>query len=67
MGGLKIRQDPRAGVFVQGLTKCAVDSFEMIDRKMEDGYKQRSIGATKMNQTSSRAHTIIGIEFKQIY
>ena len=27
----------------------------------------RSIGSTLMNQTSSRAHTIITIEFKQIY
>jgi len=33
---------------------------------MEEGYTSRSIGATQMNQTSSRAHTIITIEFKQI-
>ena len=31
---------------------------------MEEGYTNRSIGATLMNQTSSRAHTIITIEFK---
>lgn len=33
---------------------------------MEEGYTSRSIGATQMNQTSSRAHTVITIEFKQI-
>lgn len=33
---------------------------------MEEGYKNRSIGATLMNATSSRAHTIITIEFKQV-
>ena len=33
---------------------------------MDEGYTSRSIGATMMNQTSSRAHTIITIEFKQI-
>eukprot|EP00349_Pseudokeronopsis_sp_Brazil_P005642 CAMPEP_0202962742 /NCGR_PEP_ID=MMETSP1396-20130829/6811_1 /ASSEMBLY_ACC=CAM_ASM_000872 /TAXON_ID= /ORGANISM="Pseudokeronopsis sp., Strain Brazil" /LENGTH=174 /DNA_ID=CAMNT_0049683497 /DNA_START=662 /DNA_END=1186 /DNA_ORIENTATION=+ len=33
---------------------------------MEEGYSNRSIGATQMNATSSRAHTIITIEFKQI-
>ena len=33
---------------------------------MEEGYMSRSIGSTLMNQTSSRAHTIITIEFKQI-
>ena len=38
----------------------------MIFNKMEDGYNNRSIGSTQMNQTSSRAHTIITIEFKQI-
>ncbi len=30
------------------------------------GYSNRSIGSTLMNATSSRAHTIITIEFKQI-
>lgn len=33
---------------------------------MEEGYKNRSIGSTLMNATSSRAHTIIAIEFKSI-
>jgi hypothetical protein len=38
----------------------------MIAKKTEEGYDSRSIGSTLMNQTSSRAHTIITIEFKQI-
>ena len=33
---------------------------------MEEGSKNRSIAATDMNASSSRAHTIISIEFKQI-
>jgi len=33
---------------------------------MTKGNKNRSIGATLMNETSSRAHTIISIEFRQI-
>lgn len=33
---------------------------------MDEGYRNRSIGSTQMNATSSRAHTIITIEFKQI-
>ena len=33
---------------------------------MDEGYTNRSIGSTLMNQTSSRAHTIITIEFKQV-
>jgi hypothetical protein len=34
---------------------------------MDEGYNNRSIGSTLMNQTSSRAHTIITIEFNQLY
>lgn len=33
---------------------------------MDEGYRNRSIGSTQMNATSSRAHTIITIEFKQV-
>jgi hypothetical protein len=33
---------------------------------MEEGGRNRSIAATEMNASSSRAHTIISIEFKQI-
>jgi hypothetical protein len=33
---------------------------------MDEGYKNRSIGSTLMNATSSRAHTIITIQFKQL-
>jgi len=63
-GGLKVRESASGAVYVQGLSKFPVDSYEMINKKMEDGYNNRSIGSTLMNQTSSRAHTIITIEFK---
>ena len=53
-------------MYVQDLSKHPVDSFEAIEAKMNEGYENRSIGATQMNATSSRAHTIITIEFKQI-
>ena len=43
-----------------------MDSYEAIEEKMEEGQKNRSIGSTQMNATSSRAHTVITIEFKQI-
>ena len=66
LGGLQVRQKPSGEVYVQGLSRHAVDSYALIDEKMEQGFTNRSIGATKMNQTSSRAHTIITILFKQI-
>lgn len=33
---------------------------------MDEGGKNRTIGSTQMNATSSRAHTVIAIEFRQI-
>jgi len=62
---LKVREN-KGEIYVQGLSKHPVDSYEAIEKKMDEGYTSRSIGATLMNQTSSRAHTIITIEFKQI-
>lgn len=43
-GGLKVREDKKRGVFVQGLSKIPVDSYEAISKKMEQGYTSRSIG-----------------------
>ena len=65
-GGLRIRESKVMGIFVEGLTKYPVTSFEEINKKMEEGYNNRTIGSTLMNATSSRAHTIVTIEFRQI-
>ena len=48
------------------MSKHAVGSYEEIDAKMEMGQSNRSIGATQMNATSSRAHTVITVEIKQV-
>jgi hypothetical protein len=48
------------------MSKHFVDTYNAIEKKMEDGGRNRSIAATEMNASSSRAHTIISIEFKQI-
>lgn len=34
---------------------------------MEQGQKHRTIGSTLMNATSSRAHTVITIELRQLF
>jgi len=65
-GGLKIRETKAAGVFVADLSKHPVSSYEEIEHLMEVGNTNRSIGATSMNASSSRAHTITTIELKQI-
>lgn len=63
-GGLNIRESKLLGVYVQGISDHPVDCYEAIEAKMELGYSNRSIGSTQMNKTSSRAHTIITINFK---
>ena len=65
-GGLRIRESKVLGIFVEGLTKYPVTSYEQIAQKMDEGYQNRTIGSTLMNATSSRAHTIVTIEFRQI-
>lgn len=64
-GGLKVREHQKFGVYVENLSKHPVDSYEAIEALVEEGNKNRTIGATMMNASSSRAHTIITIEFKQ--
>lgn len=64
-GGLKVREAKSVGVYVEGLSKHAVDSYAAIQDKTAEGTRNRTIAATQMNACSSRAHTIITIEFKQ--
>ena len=64
--GLKIRESTAYGIYVEGLTKHPVNSYKAIEMQMDEGSKNRTIGSTQMNATSSRAHTVIAIEFKQI-
>lgn len=62
--GLMIREHPRMGIYVENLTKTPVESYEGIKRVMNVGTSNRTIGTTKMNATSSRAHTVTTIGFK---
>jgi hypothetical protein len=47
-GSLKVREN-KGEIYVQGLSKHPVDSFDAIAKKMDEGYTSRSIGATMMN------------------
>ncbi len=64
--GMKIRESQTLGFYAEGLRKVPVRSFEEIEERMDEGTSHRSVAATQMNATSSRAHTIIMLEFKQI-
>ena len=43
-----------------------VGSYREIEAKMEEGTSNRTVASTAMNATSSRAHTVVTIQFDQI-
>ncbi|VDM31231.1 unnamed protein product [Hydatigera taeniaeformis] len=65
-GGLPVRQTAGEGFFVQGLKIVPVGSYRDIEERMKQGTANRTIAATNMNATSSRAHTLVCISFDQI-
>lgn len=62
---LKVRQHPKKGFYADGLLVVPVKDYADIEMRMEEGTKNRTIAATNMNATSSRAHTIVGVTFIQ--
>lgn len=66
-GGLKVRENPKTGVYVEGLKKVVVTSYADISSWLDKGNEHRTVGATQMNATSSRAHTVLTISFSQVF
>lgn len=64
-GGLKVRQHPKKGFYAEGLKTVPVSAYTDIEQRMEEGTTNRTVAATNMNATSSRAHTIVGVTFTQ--
>ncbi|XP_074654551.1 kinesin-like protein KIF28 [Tubulanus polymorphus] len=66
-GGLKIRQNPKTGFYVEGLKQFPVRSYKNIEELMDQGTINRTTASTNMNATSSRSHMVITIRFKQVF
>mgnify|MGYP000966170339 FL=1 len=62
---LKICEHKTLGVYVEGLERHSVDSYDKIQNWIDRGSNSRSIAATLMNESSSRSHTIVSINFVQ--
>ena len=58
---LDLKENIDSGVYVKDLTSFVVKNATEIDHVMQAGKKNRSVGATLMNQTSSRSHSIFTI------
>eukprot|EP01041_Mallomonas_annulata_P002751 gene2751-5419_t len=56
-----IANNLETGTYVKDLTTLVVKNAVEIDHVMQSGKKNRSVGATLMNQTSSRSHSIFTI------
>ncbi|XP_052768758.1 kinesin-like protein KIF28P isoform X2 [Mya arenaria] len=65
-GGLKVRQNPKTGFYVEGLKQVPVRSYREIEKLMENGTINRTTASTNMNATSSRSHMVITIRFEQV-
>ena len=58
---MDLKESPDKGVYVKGLTEIVCKGVAEIDEVMERGNKHRTTGATAMNATSSRSHSIFAI------
>ena len=58
---VELKESVDSGVYVKDLTSFVVKNVNEIDHVMQAGKKNRSTGATLMNQTSSRSHSIFTI------
>ncbi|KAL4443117.1 hypothetical protein ABPG74_002184 [Tetrahymena malaccensis] len=65
---LKIKENPqKGGIYVQGLTAISVDCEEDILDAINLGYQSKQTRETRMNEYSSRSHTILSITVTQRY
>lgn len=61
--GLKVRDNPQTGPYVEGLSRTILTSYKEFEHLLNEGNAVRTVAATQMNATSSRAHTVFQIVF----
>ncbi|KAJ0004319.1 hypothetical protein NQD34_010533 [Periophthalmus magnuspinnatus] len=62
---LSIREDPKDGIKIVGLTERQVMSAQEMVGCLEQGNSARTVGSTAMNAASSRSHAIFTITLEQ--
>lgn len=55
---LELRESPDTGVYIRDLTSCVCKSIKEIEEVMNMGNQVRAVGATDMNEHSSRSHAL---------
>jgi len=56
--GLRVREHPKTGAYVEDLLTLAVNSYEEIEKLLHEGSNSRRVAETKMNKESSRSHAV---------
>ena len=62
---LQIKEDRLKGIFIQNLTEVYVGSAEHMLAIMKTGANNRTIAATRMNENSSRSHSLFLVHVLQ--
>ncbi|KAG2498997.1 hypothetical protein HYH03_003183 [Edaphochlamys debaryana] len=63
---LELKENKDSGVYVKGLNAFVVKSVPELKNVLEVGRGNRSVGATLMNQDSSRSHSIFTVTIETI-
>ena len=63
--GLRLREDAKTGIFVEGLSSHPVASYQDVAALLEAGLLRRTVAATNMNLESSRSHSVFCLDVTQ--
>ncbi|EZA55753.1 Kinesin-like protein KIF16B [Ooceraea biroi] len=63
--GLRVREHPRLGPYVQGLTRHVVRTLGSLMSYVEEGTKARKTASTLQNPSSSRSHALLTLDLSQ--
>jgi kinesin family protein 5 len=62
---LKIKEDPRRGIYVAGLREVSVVSDDEMMQIIHVGEQTRTVATTRMNSVSSRSHQLFMLQVRQ--
>ncbi|EAR93870.2 kinesin motor catalytic domain protein (macronuclear) [Tetrahymena thermophila SB210] len=62
---LKIKESAQKGIYVQGLTQTSIANQDELFQLISIGYNTKRTRETRLNEYSSRSHTIFMIEIQQ--
>ena len=65
-GDLVIREDCRGNILIPGLTQKPIASFSDFEQHFLPASRNRSVGATRLNQRSSRSHAVLLVKVRPL-